>query len=241
MTANRNNPIFATTHWSVVQRVSDESESQAADALEQLCRTYWYPLYVYVRRQGRAPEDAQDLTQAFFAQLLVHESLQKVRREKGRFRSFLLASMNHFLADEWDRAHRQKRGGQSDHISFDAQDAETRYLIEPVDRLDPLRLYERRWAMTVLSNALAKLEQECSQSEPGRWTKLKPFLIGEKGSQTYAQVGGELGMTEAAVKMLVSRLRQRCRELLREQIAETVSNAAEIEEEYRALLDALRS
>jgi DNA-directed RNA polymerase specialized sigma24 family protein len=109
MNANGDNPIFATTHWSVVQRVSDESESQAADALEQLCRTYWYPLYVYVRRQGRGPEEAQDLTQAFFAQLLVRESLQKVRREKGRFRSFLLASMNHFLADEWDRAHRQKR------------------------------------------------------------------------------------------------------------------------------------
>ncbi len=240
MTTEERQPIFGTTHWSVVQRAGGASESQAANALEQLCRTYWYPLYAYVRRQGRRPEEAQDLTQGFFAQLLAHESMQKVRRERGRFRSFLLASMNHFLADEWDRAHRQKRGGLNEHISFDAEEAESRYRIEPVDRFDPGRLYERRWAMTVLDNALARLEHECSMSEPGRWAKLKPFLVGEKAGQTYAEVGGELGMTEAAVKMTVSRLRQRCRILLREEIAQTVSDAAEVEEEYSALLEALR-
>src|SRR5436189_827080 len=152
--------VFATTHWSVVLAAGDGTDSQAALALEKLCRTYWYPLYAYVRRQGRGPEEAQDLTQSFFAQLLAHGSLGTVSREKGRFRSFLLAAMNHFLADEWDRAHRQKRGGDAKVIPLDALEAEERYRFEPVDRLDAARLFDRRWAMIVLEQAISRLETE---------------------------------------------------------------------------------
>src|SRR5262245_11382955 len=136
--------VFATTHWSVVLAAGDSAIPGAREALEKLCRTYWYPLYAYVRRQGRGPEESQDLTQSFFAQLLARGSLSNVSREKGRFRSFLLASMNHFLADEWDRAHRQKRGGDAKVIPLDATAAEERYRIEPVDRLDAARLFDRR-------------------------------------------------------------------------------------------------
>src|SRR6266508_3342271 len=139
------NHIFATTHWSVVLQAGEGTDSEAASALEKLCRTYWYPLYAYVRRKGRGPEEAQDLTQAFFAQLLARGSLGAVSREKGRFRSFLLAAMNHFLADEWVRAHRQKRGGDAKVIPLDALEAEERYRFEPVDRLDAARLFDRRW------------------------------------------------------------------------------------------------
>lgn len=140
-----------------MQRARGESESQAGDALEELCRTYWYPLYAYVRRQGRAPEEAQDLTQAFFAQLLARESLQTVSRDKGRFRSFLLAAMNHFLADEWDRAHRQKRGGGATIISLDAVEAEERYRFEPWIGSMPGDYSSAVWAMTVLEKAVARL------------------------------------------------------------------------------------
>src|SRR5437870_9383100 len=136
---------FTTTHWSVVLMAGRSASPQAEAALEKLCRTYWYPLYAYVRRQGRGPEEAQDLTQAFFAQFLARGSLGTVGREKGRFRSFLLAAMNHFLADEWDRAHRQKRGGDAKVIPLDALEAEERYRFEPVDRLDAARLFDRRW------------------------------------------------------------------------------------------------
>src|SRR3989449_6086541 len=142
--------VFATTHWSVVLTAGDTAIPGAPEALEKLCRTYWYPLYAYVRRQRRGAEEAQDLTQAFFAQLLARGSLGTVSREKGRFRSFLLAAMNHFLADEWDRAHRQKRGGDAKVIPLDALEGEERYRFEPVDRLDAARLFDRRWAMTIL-------------------------------------------------------------------------------------------
>jgi RNA polymerase sigma-70 factor (ECF subfamily) len=180
MTAPTNRSVFATTHWSGVKRASGEAEAQAASALEQLCRTYWYPLYAYVRRQGRGPEEAQDLTQAFFAQLLARESLQNVRREKGRFRSFLLASMNHFLADQWDRS--SAMAVRMSTFLSDAQEAEERYRIEPVDRLDPQQLCGGL-GDDVLDNALAKLEEECSATEPERWTRLKPFLIGEESGE----------------------------------------------------------
>src|SRR6185503_34908 len=156
-----NNTLFATTHWSVIVTASKEIDSpHAREALETLCRTYWYPLYAYVRRQGHAPEDAEDLTQAFFARLLEKKYVANARRERGRFRTFLLAALTHFLADEWDKARRLKRGGGREIISFDAASAEERYRLEPVDQLDAAKLYERRWVTTLFDQVLARLEQE---------------------------------------------------------------------------------
>jgi RNA polymerase sigma-70 factor (ECF subfamily) len=168
--------------------------SEAVPALEQLCRTYWYPLYACVRRQGRGPEESQDLTQEFFVRLLERGSLGQVSREKGRFRSFLLASMNHFLADEWDRAHRQKRGGGANVIHLDALEAEERYRLGPVERLDAARLFDRCWAMTVLEQAIVRLEAEFAE-RPKVFSELQRFLVGE----------GERGASaDVAVKLVLS-------------------------------------
>ncbi|MSU64118.1 MAG: sigma-70 family RNA polymerase sigma factor [Pedosphaera sp.] len=221
-------------------RAGDEADSQAMSALEQLCRAYWYPLYAYIRRQGRGPEEAQDLTQEFFARLLSRGSLSDVSREKGRFRSFLLASMNHFLADDWDHAHRQKRGGGATIIPLDAMEAEERYRFEPVDRLDAARLFDRRWAMTVLEQAIARLEAEFNE-RPKVFAALQSFLVGDGDGRTQADVARELGLSDEAVRATISRMRKRCRELVREQIAQTVASISEVEDEYRALLSALRS
>jgi RNA polymerase sigma factor (sigma-70 family) len=240
MNVTEQNPVFATTHWSVVLRAGAGADAHAASALEELCRTYWYPLYAYVRRQGRGPEEAQDLTQAFFARLLALGSLCQVRREKGRFRSFLLASMNHFLADEWDRVHRQKRGGGFEVIPLDAIEAEERYQFEPVERLDAARLFERRWAMTVLERAMHRLEGEFAE-RPMVFSELSPFLAGEANGCTARDAAARLGLREEAVRTTISRMRRRCRELVREEIAATVASRADIEEEYQALLSTLRS
>src|SRR2546425_1424002 len=232
--------VFATTHWSVVLTAGDAAIPGAPEALERLCRTYWYPLYAYVRRQGRGPEEAQDLTQAFFAQLLARGSLGTVSREKGRFRSFLLAAMNHFLADEWDRAHRQKRGGDARVIPLDALKAEERYRFEPVDRLDAARLFDRRWAMTVLEQAISRLEAEF-KDRPKLFVELHTFLVGECDGRTCADASTNLGMTEVGVRATISRMRKRCRELVREEISQTLTSISDVEEEYRDLLAALRS
>jgi RNA polymerase sigma factor (sigma-70 family) len=233
-------PVFVTTRWSVIADARDQQSSAVNEALATLCQTYWYPLYAYLRRRGYNPHNAEDLTQAFFERLIAKDYLHAVHREKGKFRSFLLTAINHFTADEWDRAQRQKRGGSSSAISIDAAQAEDRYRFEPVDLLDAERLYERRWAMTILNNAMFRLQSELSQAKQGTWTALQSFLVGEKERGTYAEVAATLNMTEDALKMAISRLRQRCRALIREEIAQTVSTPAEIEEEYRALLAALR-
>jgi len=240
MTAEQRGQVFATTHWSLVLRAGDTADSQTASALEQLCRTYWYPLYAYVRRQGRGPEEAQDLTQEFFARLLARGSLGQVSREKGRFRSFLLASMNHFLADEWDRAHRQKRGGGASVIHLDALEAEERYRVEPIERLDAARLFDRRWAMTVLEQAIARLEAEFAE-RPKVFAELQSFLVGDGEGRTSADAAAKLGLSDEAVRATISRMRKRCRELVREEIASTLASISDVEDEYRALLAALRS
>ncbi|MFO1498687.1 MAG: RNA polymerase sigma factor [Verrucomicrobiota bacterium] len=233
---------FVPTRWSVVLGARDHTSAHAHGALETLCRTYWYPLYAYLRRQGHESHSAEDLVQAFFERFIQRDVLRHVQQGKGRFRSFLLASLNHFAADEWDRARRLKRGGGSDNIiSFDAQTAEDRYRLEPADRLDAAVLYDRRWAMTVIEQALNRLEAEVPPERKCEWVTLRPFLLGEKEGQTYAQAATELGLSEAAVKMAVSRARQRCRMLIREEIAQTVATVAEIDEEYQTLLSALRS
>jgi RNA polymerase sigma-70 factor (ECF subfamily) len=227
---------FPPTLWSVVLLAGQNPSPQSEQALATLCRTYWYPLYAFIRRQGHNPHDAQDLTQGFFVHLLEHHRLGQVRREKGKFRSFLLASLRNFLADQRDKAQTQKRGGQASIISLDAQTAEDSYRLEPADTLDSEKLFERRWALTVLQRALDRLEAEyASRGMQERFHQLQRLLLGEDGSATYSEIGNRLGMSEGAVKMAVLRLRQRGRELFRTEIAATVATEEEIDDEVRNL------
>ena len=203
-------PSFATTHWSVVLASAQGDSPQAAAALDQLCRTYWYPLYAFVRRQGHGQHDAEDLLQAFFARFLEKHYLEDVDRSRGRFRSFLLAALRHFLADEWDKAMAAKRGGRVQFFSLDSQAAESRYWEEPASDLTPEKLYEQRWACVLLERVLQQLEQDSAKAGKGHFFEaLKPFLIGECRSVSYAELAAQLGVSEAALKMKVQRLRHR--------------------------------
>src|SRR5258708_18209818 len=231
---------FATTHWSVVIAARGSELPEAAAALEELCRTYWYPLYAFVRRKGHSPHDAQDLTQAFFARLLEKNYVAQADRERGRFRTYLLAALTHFLADEWDKARRLKRGGGREIISFDAASAEERYRLEPIDQLDAAKLYERRWVTTLFDRVLARLEQEFRDSgKGGLFEGLKSSLIAEDAGLSYAELGAQLGLKEDAVKQSVHRMRRRYRELFREEIAQTVSTPGEVEDEMNHLFAVL--
>jgi RNA polymerase sigma-70 factor (ECF subfamily) len=229
-------PRFMPTRWSVVLAAREEDSPQAEAALATLCQAYWYPLYAFVRRQGHSPADAQDLTQEFFARLIEKRYLARIHREGGRFRSFLLTALKRFLANEWDRAQAQKRGGGKTVVSIDGNAAETRYRLEPVHDETPERIYERHWAQTLLGQVLVRLE-----SEYGAEGKAKLFecihssLSQPRGSMPYAEIANRLGLTEAAVKMSVQRLRARYRELLRAEIAQTVGAPSEIEDELRYL------
>jgi RNA polymerase sigma factor (sigma-70 family) len=230
---------FAATRWTVVLTAGHGPSPQAGRALEELCRTYWYPLYAYVRRRGHSPHEAEDLTQEFFARLLAKNYLADVHREKGKFRSFLLASLKHFLANEWDRARAAKRGGGQPHLSLDIQTAETRYRSEPADDLTAEKLLDRQWALAFLDRVLSRLQDEFVADGKGKqFAELKVWLTEGKGATSYAEVASRLGTTEGAAKVAVHRLRRRYRELLREEISDTVATPAEIEEEIRHLFAA---
>jgi RNA polymerase sigma-70 factor (ECF subfamily) len=227
---------FVTTHWSAVLQAAHESTPAAREALEHLCKAYWYPLYVHVRRVGWSPADAQDLTQEFFARLIERRSLRLADPDRGRFRSFLLTALKHFLADEWDRLRAQKRGGDREFLSWDGLAAEERYQLEPQDPGSPERAYERRWAGMVLANALSRLEREYQRT--GRLTEfneLKGFVWGAGAQGGYADVGARLGATEGAIKVAVHRLRTRFREALRHEVLQTVSSADEVDAELTHL------
>lgn len=231
---------FATTHWSVVVAAGGPDLPQRTEALEQLCRSYWYPLYAYVRRRGFGPEDAQDLTQEFFARLLKKNYPAQADRAKGKFRSFLLLTLNHFLADEFDRASTRKRGGGQTFISLDQDEAEGRYRREPADDLSPEKLFERRWAQSILENALKRLREEYgADSPPETYAVLKGFEPGEQLTLSYGEAAARLGLSESALKSKIHRLRQRHRELVREEIAQTVCTSTEVDEELRHLLAVL--
>jgi RNA polymerase sigma-70 factor (ECF subfamily) len=233
---------FATTHWSLVLAAGDPASPQAHEALATLCQTYWYPLYAYIRRQGHDADQAQDLTQEFFARLLEKDFLAQIDRERGRFRAFLLAACKHFLANERDRARAQKRGGGRQHLSLDLRVAEDRYRLEPAHTATPDRLFERRWALTLLAQVLAQLRAEFADADRGpRFDRLKAFLTGEKAESSYQQTAKELGMTVGAVKVAVHRLRGRYRELLREEIARTTNARDDVDEEIRHLFTAIES
>ena len=230
---------FETTHWSLVLAARDRAEPGADDALASLCTLYWYPLYAYVRRRGHSADEAHDLTQEFFARLLEKDFLAAVDRGKGKFRSFLLAAYNHFLANERDRARAKKRGGGRALLSLDAADAEGRYRAEPAGGLTPEKLFERRWALALLQQVMGRLRAEFEAKRKGPlFDRLRGFLVGDKGAG-YREAADELGLSEGAVKVAVYRLRQRYRELLHEEIGRIVGSAEEVEEEIRALFAAL--
>lgn len=231
---------FTTTHWSLVLNARDQSSPLAAEALEKLCRTYWYPLYVYARRQEGNDESAKDLTQGFFARLLEKNYLAQVQREKGKFRSFLLASLKHFLADEWDKARAQKRGGGQPIISLDDTTCEDRYRLEPAGAMDAEKLFERRWALTLLEQAKARVRAEYVKAGKAElYDRLKAFEAGDQTTPSYAQMAADLGLTESAVKSAVFRMRQRYRELVREEVANTVDSPAEVDAEIRHLINVI--
>jgi RNA polymerase sigma-70 factor (ECF subfamily) len=231
---------FATTHWSVVLLAGNPESPQATAALGRLCRAYWYPLYVFVRRQGHTPEDAQDLVQGFFERVLEKNYFQEANREKGKFRSFLLMTLKRFMANEWDRANRLKRGGGHEILSLDAQTTESRYLAERADEMSPEKAFERQWALALLQQVMDRLEAEYVSTAKGKiFAELRVLLSGEKAGHSYAEIGQRLGMSEGAVKVAVHWLRQRYRELLRLEIGRTVDSPEAIDEEARYLFATL--
>jgi DNA-directed RNA polymerase specialized sigma24 family protein len=233
-------PAFVTTHWSVVLTAGRRDTPRAQAALEQLCQTYWYPLYAYVRRRGHSVEDAQDSTQEFFRRLLAGNWVGGADRAKGRFRTFLLTALNRFLANEWDRAHAWKRGGGVVPVPLDTELAEGRYCEDTKDALAPDRLYDRQWAMTLLDRTLNRLEAEHQRSgKSAEFAVLSPALTAERGDIPYATMAAQLGQNETAVRMAVHRLRKRFREVFREEISQTVAEPGEVEEEIRHLLAVL--
>jgi RNA polymerase sigma factor (sigma-70 family) len=227
---------FATTHWSVVLEAQSESPA-AQEALEGLCRTYWRPIYSFVRREGIRPEEAQDITQGFFAQLLERRSLSAVRKEKGRLRSYLLGALKYFLADEQRRSMAIKRGKGQRLIPLEEIRADERIEMEPADPVTAEMIYERRWALTVLEQVLGRLKDEYrAAANAALFDSLKQLLPDEPGSPSQAEIATQLGMTENAVRQAFYRFRQRYQSLLREEIAHTVATPGDIEDELRHLI-----
>lgn len=229
---------FGDTHWSVVLSAANKQRlTEATEAREKLCCIYWPPLYAYIRRSGASPHDAQDLTQEFFARFLEKDYLAAVDQGKGRFRSFMLAALKHFLSNERDKARAQKRGGGQSPLPLDFACAETHVGFQPADKSTPELLFERQWATTLLEQSLARLRREyVSQGKEPLFEQLKTTLTDGRGGTAYAALAAKLDMTEAAVKMAVHRLRQRYRECLRAEIAQTVATEGEIEDELRHVM-----
>lgn len=231
---------FRTTHWSVVLLARDAQMPQARDALEQLCRAYWHPLYAFVRRQGHSPEEAKDLTQEFFLHLLEHDALAGVDPSKGRFRSFLLKSVKNLMANEWHRARAQKRGGGAAVFSLDDKWGEEHYQVEVADTLTPDKLFDRRWAETLLEKVLLRVREEWNaRDKQQRFDELKVFLVERRGTMPFAEVAARLGITLPALRSMLHRLRASYRKVFTQEIAHTVASPNEIEDEIRHLLTAL--
>jgi DNA-directed RNA polymerase specialized sigma24 family protein len=246
LTSEHSNPstsapgdIFATTHWTVVLAAGRRSTPQSDHALEELCRTYWFPLYAYVRRRGYTKEDAEDLVQGFFARFLARNYLEGLSAERGRFRAFLLASLKYFLANEWDKSQRQKRGGGVSPLSLDWQTADTQFQIAATAELSPDKAFDREWALALLERVIGRLREECVASGKGQqFEQLKLFLTAGKGALSYAEATKSLGLDEGAARAVVHRLRKRYRQLLRDEIAQTLSSPAQVDEEMQALFGA---
>jgi RNA polymerase sigma-70 factor (ECF subfamily) len=231
--------IFATTHWTVVLAAGKRHTLQSDLALEELCRNYWFPLYAYVRRRGHTKEDAEDLTQAFFARFLEKNYLEGLSAERGRFRAFLLASLKHFLINEWKKAQRLKRGGGEAPLSLDWQTADTKFQVASTAEPSPDKAFDREWALALLSKVIERLQKECEADGKAKlFEQLKTFLTTGKDGTAQAEVAKALGMEEGAVRVAIHRLRKRYRQLLRDEIAQTLADAADVDEEMRALFGA---
>ena len=232
---------FASTHWSVVLAAAQTHSPEAFEALEGLCATYRYPLYAYLRRKGYSTHEAEDFTQEFFAQRVVTKLIFRgMSADHGKFRTWLLSSLQNLLCNEWDRRHAQKRGGDQQHVPLDLQDAEGRYLVEPAHDLTPEKIYDRMWAMTLLENALRELGENYERTgKTGLFSELKCFLPGALSSRPYADVAARLGKSEEAVKVAVSRLRQEYGRAVKDQIKRTVSKPEEVQTELSYLLAVL--
>jgi RNA polymerase sigma factor (sigma-70 family) len=230
-------PLFLTTRWSVVL---DAQRDNATPALEALCRAYWPPLYAFARRRGHSPHDAEDLTQGFFARLLEKDYLRTAQRQKGRFRQFLLMAFKRFLANEWDRQHRLKRGGDRILVSLDAIAAERLYREDAPESSSADAAFERRWALSLLDRALSRLRAEFeTMGEVAEFEILKSCLTAERGAIAYSDIGEALVISEGAARVAVHRLRKRFRQIFREEIAQTVASESEVEEEVRHLIAVL--
>jgi RNA polymerase sigma factor (sigma-70 family) len=231
--------IFATTHWTVVLTAGRQRSPQADHALEELCRTYWFPLYAYVRRRRHTKEDAEDLTQEFFARLLEKNSFASLNSEKGKFRAFLLASLKHFLANERDKAQTQKRGGGGVNLSLDWQTANTQFQVAATNEPSPDKAFDREWALALLAKVIERLQNECAvEGKAKLFEQLKIFLMASKVDTAQREAANVLGMEEGAVRVAVHRLRKRYRQLLRDEIANTLADSAMVDEEMRALFGA---
>jgi RNA polymerase sigma factor (sigma-70 family) len=245
--ADGRSPGFATTRWSLVLQVKDKPSPDAQEALADLCRAYWYPLYALIRRRSRDGHQAQDLTQEFFARLLEKDFLCGVDPARGRFRAFLLAAVKHFLANEWDKENAAKRGGgrrilSLDGLSLDWNSGESRFLTEPSHELTPERLFERQWAIALLDRVLGRLRDEYVDAEKlAQFEVLQPFLSLDRQTANYTDAATRLDSTESAVRVAAHRLRKRYRSLLRDEIANTVATAAEVDDELRYLFSVLSS
>jgi RNA polymerase sigma-70 factor (ECF subfamily) len=231
--------IFATTHWTVVLAAGKRHTPQSDLALEELCRTYWFPLYAYARRRGHNKEDAEDSVQAFFARFLAKNYLASLGAERGRFRAFLLASLKHFLINEWKKSQRLKRGGGEKNLSLDWQTADTKFQVAATNEPSPDKAFDREWALALLCKVIGRLQKECEADGKAKlFEQLKIFLTAGKGALSHAAAAKSLGMDETAVRVAVHRLRKRYRLLLRDEISQTLTDAADVDEEMRALFGA---
>ena len=229
--------VFNTTHWSVVVAAGEEGSEQAAAALSRLCQTYWFPVYAFIRKRGHSPEQAQDFTQEFFAVFLEKNYVAKAARDRGRFRAFLMSSVENFLHNQHSRAQAQKRGGGQKLLSLDYDEAEERYRIEPVEESDPATIFEQQWAATLLETVLSRLRDEFSaEGRVGLFEDLQAHLWGDAESIPYSRLAQKSGLTEGNIKLIAHRMRQRYRELLREEIAQTVAMPGEVDDEIRHLM-----
>jgi len=240
-TPTTGNAAFMTTHWSIVRAAGDSSAPKHEQALSTLCQTYWFPLYAYLRRNGHDANEAADHTQAFFTQLLDKKYLRQVQPKPGKFRSFMLTALKHFVANQrkYDRA--KKRGGGKNILSLNYDQAENRYALEPATNLSPEKLFEKSWALTVLTRTMERLEEElAAKNRQKLFEHLRAYVVAEQSAVPYHDLSDKLEMTEGAIRVAVHRLRQRCKEILRDEVAQTVATAEEVEEEIRSLFIALQ-
>ena len=235
--AEFNQGAFIATHWSLVRRAAESSSVSGEAALQQLCKSYWYPLYSYVRWQGHGPEEAKDLTQAFFARLLDKGYIAHANPQLGKFRTFLLTSLQRFLANEWKKLRAEKRGGRASFISWDEEETERLYLAEQADGHSPEELFDKRWALTLLDQVLVRLQVEFSAAgKVSHFERIKVLLWGDQAAPSYSEVAAQMGLTEGALKVAVHRLRKRYRELLREEVTKTAASPEDVDEELRHLI-----